>query len=362
MSRFFLNVSLLCCSACLVILQAKGADNPNAPKSTDKAGTVNQRLVRVDNITTSEVTGAIRPPIKCDEGGNIYLHTDESPVAAVHKISPTGERLVTFDATSDPNHKVDVASYFALEPGADALYQLVYPHEISRYIFAFGPDGTFKSAIKLNPGFAFMPTKVAVFPSGQFLVSGLEYDADKTSAMWPFTGIFDTNGKLLKELELEDDRTLHDMAASGDTRAAVAGNIHGNRAISNSEIEIGADGNAYLMRWTNPTIFYAISPGGEIVRRFTVDPGGTEFWPFAMHIYKNRIAILFGERDTDKAVMKIVDLEGNAIETYYVPMDDKKPDAKLSVAFACYTENPTHFIFIGGNDEGKMQLWLAEPR
>jgi hypothetical protein len=34
----------------------------------------------------------------------------------------------------------------------------------------------------------------------------------------------------------------------------------------------------------------------------------------------------------------------------------------LGSAFACYTENPTRFIFLGADDDSKLQLWIAEPR
>src|ERR1019366_5900697 len=100
------------------------------------------------------------------------------------------------------------------------LYELVYPHEMYQYVFAYKSDGTFKSAIKLNLGFRWSAHSLAVFPSGQLLISGFEYDRDPAAATWPFTGIFAADGSLLKEIKLEDDDTLRDMAASGDSRVS----------------------------------------------------------------------------------------------------------------------------------------------
>jgi hypothetical protein len=153
--------------------------------------------------------------------------------------------------------------------------------------------------------------------------------------MWPFTGIFSDDVGLLKEITLEDDATLHDMASSGDARVTLPQVPHINPAVTHSQIEVAADGNAYLMRSTNPAIIYAISAGGETIRRIKVDPGGSEYRTMAMHVYKNRIAVFFDPETYDK-IMKIIDLEGREIATY----DEAKPAKKqqsvmLGIAFAC---------------------------
>jgi hypothetical protein len=357
--------------AVLAIAQAEPKQQPptKAAKQvqTPAAKPVNRHLVRVETITTSsETVGLFRLPLRCDGDGNLYLHTDSAGASAIHKLNAKGEKLALFEASPNPNFpKIDVASHFDLEGDGSEVHEIVFPHEISRYVFVFSSDGTLKSTVKLQPGFPFMPGKLAVFPTGQYLISGLKYDADRTAAMWPFNGIFAADGRLLKEIELRDDKTLHDMAASGDARAALPGNPHANRAISNSQVEVADDGNAYLMRWTNPAIFYAISPGGEVVRRFTVDPGDSGYRPAAMHVYKGRIAVLFVEAQSGDEVMRIVDLQGHEIATY----DDPKPDdpkatnnSRLGAAFACYTENPTRFVFLGASDDNRLQFLIAEPR
>ncbi|MGA9527615.1 MAG: hypothetical protein WBS24_05825 [Terriglobales bacterium] len=135
-----------------------------------------------------------------------------------------------------------------------------------------------------------------------------------------------------------------------------------NRALSGTQIEIAADGNACLMRWTNPAIIYAISPGGEVVRRIDVDPGDPAYGPGSMHVFQNRIAVLFIEPNTYEKIMKVVDLKGHEIATYNEVRADGKPQALLTGAFYCYTENPTRFTFLGANDDSKLQFWIAEPR
>lgn len=325
---------------------------------------VTGHLVRVETVTApSEMAGLARPPLRCDEAGNIYLRTDSEPQSAIHKLNSKGESVALYQ-TASSTMKIDVASYFDVDPDGREVRELVYPHEINRYVFVYSADGELKSTVKLDPGFPFMPSKLVGFASGEYLVSGLEYDQDKTAAMWPFTGIFAADGRLLKELKLEDDNTLRDMAASGDTRVANPGHPGSNRAVSGSEVETAGDGNAYLMRWTNPVIFYAITPGGEVLRRFTIAPGQSSYEPAAMHVYKNRIAVWLVDMQSGNSIMKIVDLEGHEIATYDESKaeDAKQPDGELGAAFACYTENPARFTFVGANNENRLQFWIAEPR
>jgi hypothetical protein len=320
-----------------------------------------RHLVRVQTVTApAEMANSFLTPLVCDSDGNLYFRGDG--VDPIHKLNSKGEHLALFQASSNTDKKIDFTGYFALALDGD-LYQLVFPHEFDRYLFVYKSDGTFKSAIKLNPGFVWSPHALAVFPSGQLLVAGSEYDHDRSAAQWPFTAIFAADGNLLKEVKLEDDDTLHDMAASGDARVSSPIIPNGNRAVDLSQIEMAADGNAYLMRWTNPTIIYAISAGGEIVRRLKIDPGGTGYRPSKMHVFQNRIAVLFVDPQTHDKLVKIVDLEGHDVVTYDELRANGKPqDEMLGTALACYTENPTRFTFLGANDDSKLQFWIAEPR
>jgi hypothetical protein len=124
-------------------------------------------------------------------------------------------------------------------------------------------DGTYKSRIKMQPSFGWIPSTLSVFPS-DLLVSGLRYDTDKNNhIMWPFTGIFSSDGTLLKEMTLEDDDDIRNLAASGDAHVSYTTNSYANQAVEFGQSEAADDGNVYRMRWITPTIFYAISPGRE---------------------------------------------------------------------------------------------------
>jgi len=316
-------------------------------------------LVRVQTITAPTEVNSFMTPLKCDSDGNLYFRIGTD---AIHKLNPKGDHVALFQAAANTDKKIDAAARFALAPDGD-LYQLVMPHEFDRYVFVYKPDATFKSAIKLKPGFVWFPHALAVFPSGQLLVAGSEYDRDRAAAKWPFTGIFAADGSLLKEVKLEDDETLHDMAASGDSRVSSPMMPNGNRAVDLSQIEMAADGNGYLMRWTNPAIIYAISPGGEVVRRLKVEPGVSGYEQPSIHVFQNRIAVTFVDSHSFDFIIKIIDLEGHELATYdELKANRKQPGAMLGNAVACYTENPTRFVFLGANDDNKLQFWVGEPR
>ena len=337
-------------------------DTKAKPAQAGKKKQSNLHLTRTETVTIPSVLiSSFSPPFKCDSDGNIYLQNDRlSP--AIQKFSSKGEPGPLFQPAPNTDKKLDLAGNFAIGPGDD-LYELVYPHEMYQYVFVYKSDGTFKSAIKLNLEFRWSARSLAVFPSGQLLIGGSEFDKDPAAPTWPFTGIFAGDGSLLKEIKLEDDDTLRDMAASGDARVTSREVPNSNRAVNFSQMAMAADGNAYLMRWTNPAIIYAISPGGEVVRRLKVDPGDSAYGPGTMHVFQNRIAVLFIERNTYDKIMKIVDLEGHELATYDdLKANEKAAGGRLTGAFTCYTENPTRFVFLGADDDRRLQFVTTEPR
>lgn len=334
---------------------AKPAASNQAKPSTER------HLVVVHETTTSsEDVGVFYEPLRCDSSGNVYFETDTYGSSGIHKLAPSGERLAVFTPGSNTEFKkIDSTGYFTVTDTGE-LYELAFPHELSRYVFVYKSDGSYKDAIKLETGFPWMPSSLAVFPSGTLLVSGLEYDSDQTSAMWPFTAIFSSDGTLLKQIKLKDDDTLRGLAAGGDTRVISPQNPRANHAIDFSKMEVG-DGNVYVMRWINPAIFYAISAGGEVVRRFTVDPGDSGYHPVSMHVSQNRIAVLFVQSQTETSLVKVVDLEGHDVATYVTGGAQQKTDL-LGTAFACYAVNPERFTFLISDDQNKLRVQIAEPK
>jgi hypothetical protein len=307
--------------------------------------------------SSSEMAEAIAFP-ECDGDGNLYFTTAPDGVHAIHKVNQRGQRVAVFLPNS-PGVRVDFPQNFAIAPSGD-IYQLIHAHETTRYVFVYKPDGGLKSTIKLEQGSAFDPSIVAVFATGDLLVSGLEHDKDHNNpTMWPFTRIFSSDGTLRKSLALEDDEQIHDMAASGDPRVRPADRPSYNHAVSWGAAETGGDGNVYLMRRLSPAILYAISPSGA-VRRFTVDPGRPDFMPAGMHVGGDRIAVLFWHPQTDEEILKVVDLKGHTIATYDEPVVNGQ--RRLGLAFTCYARNPDRFTFLETADDHKIELITATPQ
>lgn len=319
----------------------------------------------------SVVVTSFRQPLVCDQKGNLYLETDDFGVSGINKVSPAGEMLATFRSGSDADLKgIDFSAGFSLAASGE-LYELVFPHgQISRYVLVYRSDGSFKSNIKLRPGFAWVPSAIGVFSNGTLLITGQRYDKDVAKGvMWPITGVFSSDGALLKEIGLEDDAKLRDRLVDDDARFKSSLNPTSNRAISLSRIELGGDGNMYLMRSTTPAIVYVISSGGEVVRRFTVDPGDATYRPVAMHVSGSRAVVLFYEPQTHEKIIKIVDLEGNQLATYSAdtpPAMDSDGRASntqpLGGALACYTSDPERFIFLATDAKDRLEFRIAEPR
>ena len=337
------------------------------PKKAKHAASSSLRLVPVDRIkVASEAAGVFYDPLKCDIDGNLYTRTDSDGVSGIRKLNTKGERVALFQASTaipDLNGKIDFAADFSIAQNGE-VYQLAFTSgEIDRHVFVYKPDGNYKSKIKLQPGFAWNPARVSAFSSGD-LVTGLKYDREG-KAMWPFTGIFSSDGTLMKEVTLKDDKGIRDMGVSADKRVTSPENPTSNRAVSWGATEGAADGNVYVMRRLSPAIFYAISPGGEVVRRFTLDPGRSDFMPMDMHIAGNRIAVLFYEsKDTPEpvkeAVVKVIDLKGHVLATY----EEAKENGNLTLglSLACYSINPERFTFLTTTEDEKLEIDIAEPR
>jgi len=275
-----------------------------------------RHLTVVQTAKSPEIAGEFVPPLRCDNDGNLYMKTEPFGVSGIRKLNPKGEPVALFQPSSVTDLQVAIAYYFDRDSNGE-VYQLADTKEPPTYVIIFKGDGSYKGKIKLDTDFLWHPAALAVFASsGNLLLTGQEYDQDRTAAKWPFTGVFSSSGVLLKEITLEDGVAIHEMGVKGDRHVTEARAPSNNHAVGFSQMQAADDGNVYLMRWLSPAIFYAISPSGEVVRRFKVDSGDDNYRPEAMHISGNRIAILFFHPQTTRKLMKVVDLEGRELGTY----------------------------------------------
>jgi len=344
--------ALICTAAVLVVLGIH-AYGQVRPTERNNPQPIQRNLAPVDRTPTSHDAGAFWLPTKCDADGNIYLRPAPERDAPILKIGRDG-RSISVSSASVPNLATTGIGYFAVDQSG-TIHQLAdFSGERDRFIVHFRPDGTYISRTRLELGTAvsWRTSQIAVFTAGTFLVAG-QIEADATQNGRPFTGIFSSDGTLLKEVRLPDDDNL---GGEGKAGAGAAGPDM-SRAVASGSAESAPDGNVYLMRRTSPVIVYAISPGGEVIRRFTVIPPGDGFFPIApLHISGARMAILFDD-DRGKHTVKVVSLGGDELAAYGTPMDKDRTGPIL----ACYTSDHERFTFLG-TDDGKLILKSFEPQ
>jgi len=303
-------------------------------------------------------------PIVCDRDRNLYFLTMKDRILGIHKLNSSGQQSAVMVASALPNLDIDFGNYFSVSLNGE-IYQLAFLRtKADRLVVVWNKDGSFKSAIRLEPGFDsrfWTPAQVAAFSSGDVLVTG-RHRKGKDLFSSPFTGIFSPDGTLRKEVVFSDDEELRHMSETGDNRVVPAvGDRFMNYAVDRGLMQTGDDGNIYLMRRLSPAIIYAVSPGGEVVKRFTVD-AGDDFLPDSMHIAGNKIAMQFTEPQNFEIKVKVVDLNGHELGTYE---EGKGPDGKRlinSLAFACYSEKPERFLYLYTPKDGYLGLRTAEPR
>jgi len=360
MSKPVLLTCLYVLGMCSIFCRGQEAASPGQSASHDDAPSTVRYLAPGETIVSPETALSFSGPFPCDADGNIYLRSGFVG-AAIRKLNPKGERVAIFQPDANPDLEVGVAGHFAVTPDGE-LYLLVFARkEISRYVFIFKKDGSYKEKIKLQPGFALMPSSLAVFSNGSMLITGERYDHDPKDPKLPFTGIFSADGRLLKELKLEDD-AIRSKAPSTPASGAIPVGA-GSQAIIRGQIESAKDGNLYVMRAMSPAVFYVISPGGEVVRRFTVDSGQGVYIPSGMHISGSRIAVLFYSPQTMDKIIKIVTTEGEELASYEeLRADGKATKGVLGLAFACYTQRPERFTFLVSDEQHHIQLKLVEAR
>jgi hypothetical protein len=364
----FIVLSLACWAQSSGSVQQTGTNKVREEQSAetdrnDVKQPLGLHLTPVETISAPSEAATGFGELGCDDEGNLYFGSDSPAFPGIRKLSPKGELLAVYKPDTNPDVKVEFAGDFFITQSGEVYLWVGAKDSFDRYVLIFKSDGSYKSNIKLEAGFPWMPANISVFPHGEILMTGQEFVKDAGQPMLPLTGIFSTGGKLLKELDLEDDGQITKMASAHDAHVVSAANPTNNRGVAWGRVAAANDGNIYVMRWLSPAVFYAVSPAGEVVRRFTVDPGASGYMPVQMHISGGRIAVLFVHPSTQEKVMKIVDLTGHELASY----DELRADGKaklgpLGLAFVCYAARPERFTFVTTDENHKIQLKQVEAR
>lgn len=317
-------------------------------------------------VVKAEAAGMFALPAKCDSAGNIYFRTGVRP-SEIRKIDQSSLQGSTFPSSPVPDMRYG-PSYFAVDDEGRVSQIVSFGHEVSPSIAHFKSDGTLQSRTKLDAGAGtrWKVRQIASFPSGTFLVSGTvarEAVDEESQLEEPLTAIVSPDGTVLREVNLSDDRRLRAEVERKKKGAWSKQFPQAILAVDFGSAEAGPDGNVYLMRQTVPALIYAISPGGEVIRRFEVEPKGIslKYGPLSvrapLHISGNRMSVLFGDNSGTQIIM-VVSLSGEHLAAYLPPQGYESPGAVL----ACYSADKEEFTFLGSDDDGALALKVYEPR
>jgi hypothetical protein len=302
----------------------------------------------------------------CDSKGNVFATLRKS-----EEDEPADRPLLIFDKAGllkarFSSSSKDDPGVFPVEPTALLSDGGVARLTLPRWscdppsLSIFSAEGKLKSRVKLDPP-AIIPYQLAVFPSGDSLISGLERSHSRRSlgAYKSFTGIYDKNGHLQKRLSPPEDAEIDADAERGDSRYA-HGPMFGNMAVSFGQGRLADDGNVYLMLRTSPATVYVISPSGDVLHTLSIEPADRGQMPFDMQIGGGRIVVEFSlscsADHCEGANFAVADaLTGQKLSDY---ADDKS----LGGVFGCYSAKPERFTFLTVGDDNKLRMIQASVK
>ena len=297
-----------------------------------------------------EYHGGIAFPTACDEQGRLYVKLVKigpGMMGPLFRLSSKGVAETEFDTSGA------LINRYAVRPDGGVIMMRV--EEATKIVDNFAPDGTRGSSIVLErPPTPFFPSQLAVFHSGEILISGLQYQPGYKAG----TAIYDPTGHLIKQVVLDGDVELERTIAQ-DTRAQQ----QNNKDVNQSVAVTGDDGLVYLMRATSPASVYAISAAGDVVRKIVLNPptgAGSPY--FGIRVVKNRLVVQFNRSCENTAAA------GSCRSSTYAVVDATtgqklaayEADKEAGGTLACYAPDPDRFYIF--SDRPGLEIVEAEPK
>lgn len=301
---------------------------------------------------------------RCDLDGDIYLRLPRmfgrSGIPPLLRVSADGKNVTTFSfsALNDPALKGSSFPDFAVSLDG-VVYALAQTPGNKTYVVQFDDQGQLFSTTRLIPPFSFYAMRLAVFPSGDFPVTGVRPGSEGEMTGQPFTAVFDASGNMVKQVRLPGDVTPGTSPVQGTAGLAASTGA----AVVLGEAVPAEDGNVYLSRSGAQSVVYVISPAGEVLRRMALSPPQNELRPGPLKVSGGRLAVeFFSLGDPNQNNLDL--LKQTHIYSIYDAATgerllDYAESPKLRGAFACYT--PSYFSFVGGSG-GRSYVVQAIPK
>lgn len=280
----------------------------------------------------------VRSPVKCDSDGNLYVihYSRPDPLAVpIEKITREGKLAARFEIRSAPGFEKGHALDFAVG-GQGEVYVLTALKVNEGYVVRFTEVGKYDSSFKLEPRLE--PQQLAVFPSGELLVSGKELHFSfgglkRTGRI--LLAIYDRSGSLLRAITLPREIQWLTNAEPAD------------------------DGNVYLlMRAVPDPEVFVISPAADVLRRFGVRSRGEGFRVIGMRPAGGKIAIELAKDNPegmgDIYLYSIIDAQTGE------RFAEHSPSSEARGIWACY--QPDDFTFLSSQGQPpRLAIVRAKP-
>lgn len=268
-------------------------------------------------------------PLKCDGSGNIYGRFRSGARFQVMEFSPDGSQKSSYSDLSDPELKDAFPEDFAVTENGE-VYELLKLWKSRSFVMIFSGDGQMASKAELVTRQPVNLSHIVALPQDRFFVTGsVAGDETGKGAGKPFNAIFDSSGKLLRQITLKGDSKPKETKPEdhvGDANPA----IKWGRAVG------GDDGNIYVMRQGSPAVVYVVSQAGTVVRTLKVPPPVTNASGTQLAINQGRIAIEFSipeATDVSDTRIRVVNAQtGQKIADYSITPE-------IGEAVACFRDD-----------------------
>jgi hypothetical protein len=306
--------------------------------------------------------------IRCDSHGNVYMRPVSGKtrglLAPVLRISADGQRTTLFDLSNLPELR-DASGYeiYDFSVGRDgSILELAGVMAKNGETFPaavqIDADGKPSSLIRFDSHLS--PRQIAPMPSGMFLLAGIERSSKLEGTQFrqsgrPFTGIFDSRGRLIREIQLPGDIKIEDIDSSTTDKP----DTRGSQAVDLSRFIVSDDGTIYLLRSVQALKVYVISSAGEILRSFEVASPAEDASPPTMFYSGGHLAFDFFVSDSKddprmRLLIRVLDAQTGQILWDYVPAKD------VFGIPACY--NGQDFTLLSTTADHRLALLRLSPR
>ena len=320
-----------------------------SPSRTTNEATTNPRKLGIANMATVPVP--VRAVYfegsagRCDASGNIYVRPLPpggalgQDLLPVQKITSAGKLAEMFYLPD--NNFLDRGLF--VTAGGD-VFRMGFDRDAGNAfeVLKFHRNGSVQSKVRLEIERGFFPWHLAIFPGGEFLLSGV---VDRTT---PKAVLFTPAGKLVKTIYEPEDEEARKQTSGHDPRYLLNPAASPDAGVYEElgDAAVGPDGNVYLLRAAPPALVFVISSKGEVIRKFRVDPGDSNLISSSIWIHHNQLAVAFQPRRGNPALamVKVVDLKGRALASYALEPPDESDFRTYIGDMACYRQDGITFV------------------